>query len=77
MYVIGPFSETLEGNQYVLTLIDLFTKFVVAEPLKSKIVAEVSPVLTSKLYTFGFVRKIITDQGNEFVRQVKPGVFHT
>ncbi|XP_036072662.1 NACHT, LRR and PYD domains-containing protein 14 isoform X9 [Oryzias melastigma] len=76
MYVIGPFSETLEGNQYVLTLIDLFTKFVVAEPLKSKIVAEVSPVLTSKLYTFGFVRKIITDQGNEFVRQLNDIIFN-
>ncbi|RVE60744.1 hypothetical protein OJAV_G00184140 [Oryzias javanicus] len=76
MYLIGPFSETLQGNQYVLALIDLFTKFLVAEPLKSKTAAEASAVLTSKLYTFGLVRKIVTDQENEFVSQLNNIIFN-
>uniref|UniRef100_A0A3B3BXR1 Gypsy retrotransposon integrase-like protein 1 n=1 Tax=Oryzias melastigma TaxID=30732 RepID=A0A3B3BXR1_ORYME len=71
MDLIGPLPETREGNKYILTMTDLFTKWVIAEPLKTKTAAEVSAILTTKLYTFGMVRKIITDQGKEFVNQVK------
>uniref|UniRef100_A0A3B3D8I4 Gypsy retrotransposon integrase-like protein 1 n=1 Tax=Oryzias melastigma TaxID=30732 RepID=A0A3B3D8I4_ORYME len=75
MDLIGPLPETALGNQYVLTMTDLFTKWVVAEPLKSKTAAEVSAIVTSKLYTFGMVRKIITDQGKEFVNQLNDSIF--
>ncbi|KAJ8352213.1 hypothetical protein SKAU_G00236890 [Synaphobranchus kaupii] len=53
-----------------MTMTDLYTKWVVAEPLRSKTASEVSAALVNKLYTFGMVRKIITDQGKEFVNQV-------
>ncbi|KAL3977890.1 ubiquitin-conjugating enzyme E2 D [Sarotherodon galilaeus] len=35
----------------------------------------VSAIMTSKLYTFGMVRKIITDQGKEFVNQLNNSIF--
>ena len=69
--LIGPLPETGRGNKYVLTMTDLFTKWVIAEPIASKTAAEVSAILTNKMYTFGMVRKIITDQGKEFVNQVR------
>lgn len=69
--LIGPLPETSRGNIYVLTMMDLYTKWVVAEPLQSKTAVEVSSAIISKLYMFGLVRKIITDQGKEFVNQVK------
>ncbi|KAL3973850.1 calcitonin receptor-like [Sarotherodon galilaeus] len=75
MDLIGPLPETRLGNRYVLTMTDLFTKWVIAEPLKSKTAAEVSAIMTSKLYTFGMVRKIITDQGKEFVNQLNNSIF--
>ncbi|KAJ8358658.1 hypothetical protein SKAU_G00151830 [Synaphobranchus kaupii] len=53
-----------------MTMTDLYTKWVVAEPLRSKTASEVSAALVNKLYTFGMVRKIITDQGKEFVNQL-------
>lgn len=79
MDLIGPFLETAQGNRYILTMTDLFTKWVIAEPLKSKTATEVSPILIKKLYTFGMVKKIITNQGSEFVNQVKDceSAFHT
>ncbi|XP_019205762.1 uncharacterized protein LOC102076495 isoform X5 [Oreochromis niloticus] len=77
MDLIGPLPETRLGNRYVLTMTDLFTKWVIAEPLKSKTAAEVSAIMTSKLYTFGMVRKIITDQGKEFVNQLNNSIFST
>uniref|UniRef100_A0A3B3DF81 Gypsy retrotransposon integrase-like protein 1 n=1 Tax=Oryzias melastigma TaxID=30732 RepID=A0A3B3DF81_ORYME len=75
MDLIGPLPETREGNKYILTMTDLFTKWVIAEPLKTKTAAEVSAILTTKLYTFGMVRKIITDQGKEFVNQLNDSIF--
>ncbi|XP_039868129.1 uncharacterized protein LOC120721705 [Simochromis diagramma] len=56
---------------------DLFTNWVIAEPLKSKTAAKVSAIITSKLYTFGMVRKIITDQGKQFVNQLNNSIFST
>ncbi|KAM3605029.1 uncharacterized protein V6R79_019457 [Siganus canaliculatus] len=69
MDLIGPLKETACGNKYVLTMTDLFSKFVVAEPLQSKSAVEVSAAITSKLYMFGMVSKVITDQGREFVNE--------
>uniref|UniRef100_A0A8C1XGG6 Integrase catalytic domain-containing protein n=2 Tax=Cyprinus carpio TaxID=7962 RepID=A0A8C1XGG6_CYPCA len=69
--LIGPLPETARNNKYVLTMTDLYTKWVIAEPMQSKTAAEVSAVITPKLYLFRMVRKIITDQGKEFVCKVK------
>ncbi|KAM3590304.1 uncharacterized protein V6R79_007201 [Siganus canaliculatus] len=71
MDLIGPLKETARGNKYVLTMTDLFSKFVVAEPLQSKSAVEVSAAITSKFYMFGMVSKVITDQGREFVNESK------
>ncbi|CAK6981097.1 hypothetical protein AMEX_G3837 [Scomber scombrus] len=46
---------------------DLYTKWVTAEPLRCKSASEVSAAIVGKMYTFSMVRKIITDQGKEFV----------
>ena len=70
MDLIGPLRETARGNKYILTITDLFTKWVIAEPLQSKQSTEVAAALVSKLYTFGMVRKIISDRGREFVNEV-------
>ena len=69
--LIGPLPETARNNKYVLTMTDLYTKWVIAAPLQSKTAAEVSAKIIRKLYLFGTVWKIITDQGKEFVNKVK------
>lgn len=71
MKIVGPLRETAQKNKYVFTLTDLYTKWVVAEPMQTKSTNEVSAVLISKMYLFGMVRKIILDQGKEFVKQVR------
>lgn len=70
MDFIGPLRETEKKNRYVLTMTDLYTKWVVAEPMQTKSASEVSAALISKMYLFGMIRKIISDQGREFVNQV-------
>ncbi|CAK6975949.1 zinc finger MYM-type protein 1 [Scomber scombrus] len=66
---IGPLRVTGRGNQYVMTMTDLYTKWVTAEPLRCKTACEVSAAIVGKMYTFSMVRRIITDQGKEFVNE--------
>lgn len=68
--LIGPLPVTARGNQYAMTMTDLYTKWVTAEPLRSNSASEVSAAIVGKMYTFGMVRQIITDQGEEFVNEV-------
>lgn len=63
MDLIGPLRETANKNQYILTMTDLYTKWVVAEALQTKSATEVAAAIVNKMYLFRMVRKIITDQG--------------
>ncbi|CAM4619385.1 unnamed protein product [Leuciscus chuanchicus] len=74
MDLIGPLKKTMKDHQYVLTVTDLFTKWVIAEPLKCGSSTEVAEALVSKLYTFGMVRKIVTDRGRAFVNEVRKNI---
>ncbi|KAG9283044.1 hypothetical protein AMEX_G1770 [Astyanax mexicanus] len=75
--LIGPLRETGQKNKYVLTMTDLYTKWVVAEPLQNKTATEVSAAIIKTLYLFGMVKKIITDQGREFVNELNENIFAT
>lgn len=70
MDLIGPLRDTANKNQYILTMTDLCTKWVVAEALQTKSGTEVATAIVNKLYLFGMVRKIITNQGMALVNEV-------
>lgn len=70
MDLIGPLKATARQNQYVLTMTDLYSNWVAAEALQTNAASEVSAAIISKLYLFGMVRKIISDQGRDFVTEV-------
>lgn len=71
MDLIGPLRDTANKNQYILTMTDLYTKWVVADALQTKSGTEVATAIVSKLYLFGMVRKIITNQGKALVNEVR------
>ncbi|KAG7461583.1 hypothetical protein MATL_G00192640 [Megalops atlanticus] len=77
MDLIEPLPTTPSGYKYALTMTDLFTKWVIAEPLRNKSAADVATAVVNKLFDFGLVDKIITDQGREFVNEVNKGIFNT
>ena len=70
--LVGPFPENKKGNKYVLTIIDHFTRYPIAVPIKSKKKREVAEAL--KKYVFlalpYWPRKIVSDRGGEFVNGV-------
>jgi len=70
MDLMGPFPTSPQGNMYVLTMTDLFTKWVFAKSLKCKTAVEVAKGVLQAFNAYGLVERIITDQGREFVNQV-------
>ncbi|KAL2098446.1 hypothetical protein ACEWY4_007653 [Coilia grayii] len=69
MDLIGPLKPTERSHMYVLTITDLYTKWVMAEPLQTASTVDVATALVGKLYLFGMVKKIISDRGREFVNE--------
>ena len=66
----GPLPLTPQGNTYILTLVDMFSKFVVAIPLANKDSLSVSDALFQVVCTYGVFDTLITDQGTEFTSKI-------
>ena len=65
---VGPFPTTPEGYKYVLTIIDNFTRYHIAVPLRDKTAKETAGAMIKHLflaYPF-WPRKILSDKGSEF-----------
>ena len=67
MDLIGNFKQS-RGNEYVLTMIDVFSRFVLTVPIPNKQPKTVAQaVFTNLICVFGLPETILTDQGTEFV----------
>lgn len=71
-----------EGNKYIITVIDYFTKHASARAIPNKSAANVASFLFDLMTTFGFPKVMISDQGREFCNQLieeltkKTGIDH-
>ena len=64
--LIGPLKETKNGNKYICSVVDYFTKFVEAFPLQNKTGESVASVIYKLITRYGVMQTTITDQGNDF-----------
>lgn len=67
---LGPFSRTTKGYQYVLMIVDSFTKFLIARPTRTINSVETVTVLRDMFSLFGFPKKIISDRNLAFTSRV-------
>ena len=75
MDLIGPMGKSDNGYMYCLVVIDVLTRYLVAEPLKSKTAVEVARVFfNSVICKYGVPEILVTDQGREFVNAVLEGL---
>lgn len=74
MDLIGKLTKTKDGNQYLCVMIDYFTKWPQAYPLKTKSATEVTNCILKFVYQFESPKRILTDQGREFVNAVSSSV---
>ena len=67
MDIVGPIQQTDRGNQYILTIVDHFSRFAKAIPLQRHTAQIVAEELTTKWFDeYGEPMQIHSDQGAEF-----------
>lgn len=65
--LVGPLPETAQGDRYILSVQDGYTKWLQAFPLKNKETSTVARVLLDNyISVWGCPRSIFSDQGKEF-----------
>ena len=68
--LVGECLQTTSGNKWILTITDHFTRWPIAVAIPDKKASTVARVLYEHLVTeHGVPRKILTDQGKEFVNE--------
>jgi hypothetical protein len=72
--LVGPLPETSGQNRYIMTMTDLFSKWVESFAIKNKSADTVASVLEKAFLRFGPPNKILTDQGREFVNSVNDSI---
>ena len=75
MDLIGPLNVSNDGNKYILTIIDVLTRYAVAVAIADKSASTVARALINHVFAvFGPPRSIYSDQGKEFVAQLTADV---
>jgi hypothetical protein len=68
MDLVSATEEDNTGHKYILTVMAIFTRYIIAVPLKTKKAKEVAEALFERVFAIkGRPRRIQTDQGAEFV----------
>ena len=71
MDLIGPMPKTTRGNQYILSIHDDLTKYLVLVPLKTQRTESIiDALLHHYIYIFSAPKTILTDQGQNFIREL-------
>ena len=67
MDIFGPLTKTSKGNQYILSIQDMLTKYLILIPLKNQQSNSIiSNLLEHYIYIFSAPKTILTDQGQNF-----------
>ena len=67
---IGPMTPDEEGNQYILVIIDCFTRFVELYVTKDATAITAAYALLNHMGTFGCPQQILTDNGPQFANEL-------
>jgi transposase InsO family protein len=66
----GEFEQTHRGNVYILVMVDICTKYVLARPIPDKQSSTIAQALVEVFCTFGFPKILQSDNGSEFVNEL-------
>ena len=73
--LVGPLSETKQGNKYIITLSDYFSKWPEAQAIPSKHAVCVAQFLLDVFCRHGWPKSVLSDQGREFVNSINQCLF--
>ena len=76
MDLFGSLTETPRKNKYVILLIDFYSKYIEAEPLKNKRSSTIADWFVNKIVLrHGAIERVLTDQGLNFCSKFMDSVF--
>ncbi|CAK9829637.1 Retrovirus-related Pol polyprotein from transposon 17.6 [Anthophora retusa] len=71
MDILGPLQRTKKGNQYILSIHDEMTKYLILVPLKTQQTESIwNGLLNHYIYIFSAPKKILTDRGQNFISEL-------
>ena len=66
--ILGPLTETTEGNKYILNIVDIYSRFLAAIPLPNKSAKTVAnAIMKNWILKFGLPGKMTSDNAKEFI----------
>ena len=68
--IVGPLPKSRSGYRYVLTMMDLFSKFPAAVPLKKVDNTTVLDAMLEVFASYGLPKVLLTDQGSVFTSRL-------
>lgn len=71
--LIGPLDVTRQNNQYIVVLVDYFTKWVEAKPLQRIESKDIIQFLTDVFSRHGIPEILVTDNGPQFISKETKG----
>ena len=75
MDILGPITTSKEGYKYILLVVDSFSKWPEAFPLKTQDSKEIAKVLYSEIFArYGAPRVIVSDRGQNFLSKLVTSV---
>ena len=76
--LVGPMPRSMQGNEYLLTVVDWYSNWVEAYPIPNKEAETVVKKLAEKyIPDHGFMKILISDRGTEFCNQILEGLAKT
>lgn len=67
----GPFLRSLEGNQYIVTIVCELTKYLIAIPIENKESRTVANAIFKHFIAiYGPMKTLVTDRGSEFKNEI-------
>uniref|UniRef100_A0A8C5QRN9 Integrase catalytic domain-containing protein n=1 Tax=Leptobrachium leishanense TaxID=445787 RepID=A0A8C5QRN9_9ANUR len=72
--ISGRLPQTAQGNQYIVSLTDYFSKWVEGFAMKTKSASEVSACICQVIYRHGCPKRILTGQGEDFANELNEGI---
>ena len=74
--VTGPFSLSRRGNVFIITMMDHFTKWAIAEPAPNHHATTIARNLMEKVFpVFGAPPQLLSDRGREFLSGVMQSLY--
>ena len=69
--LVGPLNKTANGNRYIFTATDFFTKWTEAFLISRKNAKEIANCIMKMFFRHGACHAFLSDNGGEFVNEVK------